>query len=93
MYVTNAITGLYQYRIGEEDGGRTGNIQIRTVDVFPRGLPFTLTVLCATDAAGPGLVQPREEQQLQLFDDVRVGHVEMVLDVCRGEYPAELREG
>lgn len=58
---------------------RTRDVHVRAVDVVPgRQIPSLLAVGADGLLAGPWLVPPGEEDEEQLVDDVRVGHVEVV---------------
>jgi hypothetical protein len=48
---------------GKEKNGRTRNVKIRTIDVLPRGLPFTLALFGTADTTRPRLVHPRKNYE------------------------------
>lgn len=59
----------------------TWDIHIGAVDVFSgREVPSILAILSDSLLARPRLVSPREKDEEQFVDDVRVGDVEVVFE-------------
>ena len=70
---------------------RTGDVEVGCVEIVAGSLPFCLAVLGATNAARPRLVAPGEEEEAELVHDIRIGHVEVVLEDGDGDEATELR--
>lgn len=58
--------------------GHTRNVQVWRVYVVSWRLPLGLTSLKTAYFPRPGLMPPREHDELQFFDDIGVGNVEVV---------------